>query len=81
MSGYLETWESRCYFNGVPDEVPAKLQACGRVPSYKEIAIAILKNDHQLLTLGFSRVESDLSRSVIKKQKQEQKSLQLDMFL
>jgi predicted phosphoadenosine phosphosulfate sulfurtransferase len=49
----VETWKCRCYFDDIPDEVPAKLQASGRVPSYKAIAIALLSNDLPLKSLGF----------------------------
>lgn len=48
---YIETWEKRCYKDGVPDEAPAELQ--DRVPSYKRIAIALLKNDMNLTSLGY----------------------------
>ena len=42
---YIKTWEQRCYFEGIPDEVPLRLQQLNKVPSYKMIAICILKND------------------------------------
>ena len=42
---YIKTWEQRCYFEGIPDEVPLRLQQLNKVPSYKMIAIFILKND------------------------------------
>ena len=34
--------------------MPKKLAQSGRAPSYKAIAIAILKNDLQLKSLGFA---------------------------
>lgn len=49
----METWENRCYSDGIPDEIPVKLANSGRVPSYKMIAISILKNDMTLKGLGF----------------------------
>ena len=48
---YIETWESRCYSNGIPDEVPNRLMELNKAPSYKQIAIAIMKNDCEVLTV------------------------------
>ena len=52
ITEYIETWEKRCYQEGIPDEAPIELG--DKVPSYKRICIAILNNDHQLTTLGYS---------------------------
>jgi len=54
----VQTWEDRCYSNGIPDSVTDELSASGRVPSYKAIAVAILKNDIGLSALGFEARES-----------------------
>jgi len=70
-------WESRCYSNGIPDEVSKKLQDSGRVPSYKAMAIAILNCDFNFHSLGFSRRESELSICVMKKQDEKQQALPL----
>jgi predicted phosphoadenosine phosphosulfate sulfurtransferase len=51
---YVKTWEGRGYAAGIPDEVPDELSALQLAPSYKAIAIAILKNDHSMQSLGFS---------------------------
>lgn len=55
--------------NGLPDEVPAEI--FDMVPSYKRIAIAILKSDPSLKSLGFtppkSKVYSQLKRIEISK--------------
>ena len=48
-------WERRCYSNGIPDEAPKEID--DRVPSYKRIAIAILKND--LSYIGIEPVKSE----------------------
>jgi predicted phosphoadenosine phosphosulfate sulfurtransferase len=57
---YVSQWEARCYQIGIPDEVPKRLADSGRVPSYKAIAMCILRNDLQLRALGFGRQESAL---------------------
>lgn len=67
----MDTWEGRCYENGIPDEVPHKLAKSGRVPSYKAIALAILRNDLNFYTLGFMQPESKILDDVIRMKKEE----------
>ena len=50
---YVATWRSRGYADGIPDEVPDVLMRELLAPSFKAIALAILKNDHALVGLGF----------------------------
>lgn len=45
INKYLKTWEGRCYSDGIPDEVPSLLENTLRVPSYKAIAMALLRNN------------------------------------
>ena len=72
-------WESRCYADGIPDEVPAKLATSGRVPSWKAIAIALLRNDYQLKSLGFDGRHTPWAEE-LKRIKQKDESLQNDLF-
>jgi predicted phosphoadenosine phosphosulfate sulfurtransferase len=51
VSQYIETWKRQGYPDDIPDEVPSEIMAFA--PSYKAIAIAILKNDLQFTSLGF----------------------------
>lgn len=55
---YVTSWKCRGYEKDIPDEVPAELTSLNLAPSYKAIAIAILKNDHNLISLGFSATRS-----------------------
>lgn len=55
IQAYIRGWESRGYPNGIPDEAPENLEARNRVPSYRLICLAIMKNDMALVTLGFGR--------------------------
>lgn len=55
IEDYVKAWESRCYSDGIPDEVPTRIQQLNKAPSYKAICMAILKNDTTLKTLGFTR--------------------------
>ena len=54
---YIEKWKERCYKYDIPDEVPIQLN--DRVPSYKKIALCILKNDLNLKGLGYETKRSD----------------------
>jgi len=72
-------WEERCYSNGIPDEIPDGLSKSLRVPSYKAVAIAILKNDLQLVSLGFNGVHSEYYDS-LKSEKKRRESLQEQLF-
>ena len=77
IAAYIKTWESRCYLNGLPDEAPAEI--FDKVPSYKKIAIAILRND--LRPLGIepkaSKYYSMLKRIEIAKRPTKYKQLEL----
>jgi len=78
---YIRDWESKCYFNGIPDEAPNEINHL--VPSYKRIALAILKNDVSLKTLGFtpnvSPYYSELKKIEIS-QRPNHKPIQLTLF-
>lgn len=76
---YTDRWENRCYPDGIPDEVPRKLEASGRVPSWRAVALCILRNDHQLRALGFSGEESQLVAD-LRRAKRDDESPQLRMF-
>ena len=52
---WIKKWEGRGYEDGIPDEADPKLEAIGKVPLYRMICKAILKNDLALTTLGYSR--------------------------
>lgn len=52
---HIKTWEGRGYECGIPDKAPVRLEAAGKVPSYRRICKAILKNDVALVSLGYSR--------------------------
>jgi predicted phosphoadenosine phosphosulfate sulfurtransferase len=54
---YIRDWEQKCYFNGIPEEAPVRLEQLNKVPSYRQICMAIMKNDTQLKTLGFNPVK------------------------
>lgn len=55
VDNYVSKWQCRGYPDGIPDEGPAKLEELGKVPSYRMIVKALLKNETHLESLGFSR--------------------------
>lgn len=82
VNAYVSMWEKRCYSDGIPDGegIPVGLMQGYRVPSYKKIAIAILKNDLKLKSLGFSGEDSELSL-MLKREKTENDSNQIKLAL
>jgi predicted phosphoadenosine phosphosulfate sulfurtransferase len=81
INQYIKTWEQRCYSDGIPDEAP--IEIFDKVPSYKRICIAILKNDTHLTSLGYTAPESKyygmLKRIEIESRKRK-KGDQLNLF-
>jgi predicted phosphoadenosine phosphosulfate sulfurtransferase len=55
------------------------LSSSFRAPSYKAIAMAILKNDHTCRSLGFAQSESDLS-NLLMAEKNDAESQQISIF-
>ena len=51
---YIQDWEQKCYSEGIPEEVPVRLEQLNKAPSYKQICKVILKNDNHLKALGFN---------------------------
>ncbi len=76
---YETIWINRCYSNGIPDEVSDTLMKSGRVPSYKAIALCLLKNDMQLRGIGFGRAESKTVEALIQIKKTSNEN-QLSLF-
>jgi predicted phosphoadenosine phosphosulfate sulfurtransferase len=82
IQAYILEWESRCYFNGIPDEAPHELEIRNKVPSYRKICIAILKNDYALKTLGFTPKKSkyyDAYKKIEIENRQKNKQLKLEL--
>ena len=65
---YIEEWEKRCYANGIPDEVPVRLEQLNKAPSYKQICMSILKNDNSLQLLGFSKPKCEVYNELKKQE-------------
>lgn len=54
---WIKFWKLRGYLDDIPDEAPEIFEKENMVPSYRRICLAIMKNDVQLQSLGFSRTK------------------------
>ena len=52
---WVKKWEGRGYSGGIPDEADLGIELAERAPSYRRICLAIMKNDVQLESLGYTR--------------------------
>lgn len=59
---YIKTWEGRCYPEGIPDAVPDEI--ADKVPTYKRICLAILRNDIALKSLGYQAPKSAVYNAI-----------------
>lgn len=57
---YIKEWENKGYEKGIPNEACERLERLCKVPSYRAICIAIMKNDMTLKSLGFSKPKCEL---------------------
>ncbi len=79
---YVQEWEQKCYFDGIPDQAPKELEKRNLVPSYKIIALSILSNDYGLKKLGQSPIKSkyyDYYKKIELENRQNCKQLKLDL--
>jgi predicted phosphoadenosine phosphosulfate sulfurtransferase len=77
---YVSDWEARGYPNGIPDEAPFVLERLNKVGSYRLICLAILKNDTNLLTLGYSRPECLIYRALKREELMERGLIPYDQL-
>jgi predicted phosphoadenosine phosphosulfate sulfurtransferase len=68
---YIKKWTTTVYLNDLPDEAPRRLEELHKVPSYRQICIAILKNDKHLKTLGQSQPVSKVYSQLKRKELEE----------
>lgn len=79
IESFVETWESRCYKNGIPDDAPQEIFL--KVPSYKLIARAILSNDLSLIGVDKKPCKAYISLKRLEISKRESfKDNQLKLF-
>ena len=70
---FLHWWEERGYPNGIPDEADHKAEAQRKVPSWRRVCKALLRNDYWCKGLSFSQHKSgsyDRYSKIMKKRRQ-----------
>lgn len=80
IENYIKTWETKGYSSGIPDEIPTRLSQLNLAPSYKDICIAILKNDIALKSLGLQPKKSKYYHILKKIELGHKNPVQLDFF-
>lgn len=77
IQSYIAQWERRGYPDGIPDEAPAELERLNnKVPSYRLICLAIIKNDKQLESLGFTRRPCEIY-NILKREELEARGVEI----
>jgi predicted phosphoadenosine phosphosulfate sulfurtransferase len=63
---FLKWWSDRGYPNGIPDCADTKLEADRKVPSWRRICKALLRNDYWCKGLSFSQTKSESYKKYLK---------------
>lgn len=72
-------WMDRGYPNGIPDEADASLEAKRKVPSWRRVCKAILRNDYWCKGLGFSQHKSGSYQRYLKMMENRRKKKEWDL--
>lgn len=56
---FLHWWQDRGYPNGIPDQADTQLEAARKVPSWRRICKALLRNDYWCKGLSFTQTKSE----------------------
>ena len=59
IDNYVLSWNKKGYIE-IPDEGDKRLEDLNKIPSYKKICLAILKNDYSLKTLGLTQNKAEI---------------------
>lgn len=60
---YVLSWKRKGYPGDIPDEAPSRLEELGKVPSYRLICIALMKNCITIMKNDFSCLYMGCQRS------------------
>lgn len=71
---FLHWWQERGYPNGIPDEANSQDEADKRVPSWRRICKALLRNDYWCKGLSFTQHKSEAYSKYLKIMKNRRKS-------
>lgn len=78
---FRKWWMDRGYPDGIPDEAPADLEAARKVPSWRRVCKALLRNDYWCKGLSFTQHRSDAYEkylAMMRKRKTEQDDWKLE---
>lgn len=64
IAAWIKKWEGRGYSHGIPDEADIGIELAERAPSYRRVCLAIMKNDVQLESLGYTRESCAIYMSI-----------------
>ena len=70
---FLHWWQAHGYPDGIPDEADIHLEAAKKVPSWKRICKALLRNDYWCKGLSFTQTKSEVYekyKKVMKRRRQ-----------
>lgn len=73
LAVYFKWWAERGYPDGIPDSVEAKLEAMGKVPTWRKIVKTFLKNDYWCKGLGFSPTKTSAYQRYVELSKKRRK--------
>lgn len=75
---FLKWWQDRGYPHGIPDEADHKAEADRKIPSWRRICKALLRNDYWCKGLSFTQTKSEAYeryQKIMKKRRQQWKLL------
>jgi len=70
---FVKWWEKRGYEKGIPDKVDYCLETARKVPSWRRICKALLRNDYWAKGLGFSQHKSAAYQNYLKLMRKRRK--------
>lgn len=80
---FLKWWYDRGYPNGIPDEADPKDEADKKVPSWRRICKALLRNDYWCKGLSFTQTKSEAYskyQKIMKRRKQKWDSVMRSLY-
>ena len=75
---HIKWWHERGYADGIPEEVDYALETARKVPSWRRVCKALLRNDHWCKGLGFTQTKSDAYMKYLDLMRRRREAWQLD---
>jgi predicted phosphoadenosine phosphosulfate sulfurtransferase len=77
---FIKWWMDRGYSHGIPDEADVNDEADKKVPSWRRICKALLRNDYWCKGLSFSQTKSEAYEKYMKVMKRRRQAWRLTKF-